>query len=73
MTLDFSIEGKVKIRMDDYVEDILEEARADMTGESVTPAADHLFTVNEEPDSNHMLGEEDAQYFHTTAVPFQES
>ena len=65
MTLDFSEDGKVKIRMEDYVKDVLEEARDDMTGESVTPAGDHLFTVNEAPESDHMLNEDDAQYFHT--------
>jgi hypothetical protein len=65
MTLDFTEEGKVMIKMDDYVEGILEEARDDMSGESATPAADHLFTVNEEPDSEHMLLTEDSEYFHT--------
>jgi hypothetical protein len=65
MTLDFTEEGKVMIKMDDYVEGILEEARDDMSGESATPAADHLFTVNEEPDSEHMLSTDDSEYFHT--------
>jgi hypothetical protein len=65
MTLDFSREGKVMVRMEDYVEGILEEARSNMAGESATPAADHLFAVVEEPDSDHLLTEEDAEYFHT--------
>jgi Reverse transcriptase (RNA-dependent DNA polymerase) len=45
MTLDFSTDGCCVVRMDDYVESVLEEAPADMDGEVETPAADHLFNV----------------------------
>lgn len=48
MTLDFSQEGKVAVRMDEYVQDILDEARDNMAREAVTPAADYLFEVNED-------------------------
>ena len=48
MTIDYSVEGKVKIRMDDYVENLLEEAPPDMEGRATTPAASHLFKVNAE-------------------------
>jgi hypothetical protein len=33
--------------MDDYVESVLEEAPSDMDGEAETPAAEHLFTVQD--------------------------
>jgi hypothetical protein len=63
MTIDFSIQGKVMIKMDDYVDNILAEARDDMEGASTSPAAEHLFEVNNtDPD---LLSEMDAQYFHT--------
>ena len=62
MTIDFSVTGKVIIQMDDYVEGILAEAREDMAGEATTPAAEHLFNINNNPDP---LGEELSQYFHT--------
>jgi hypothetical protein len=35
--------------MDDYISNLFEEAPADMAGKAVTPAADHLFSVNEAP------------------------
>lgn len=47
MTIDYSVEGKVMIKMLDYVLEILDEAPVDMNGEAVTPAAEHLFTLNE--------------------------
>jgi hypothetical protein len=63
MTTDFSIKGKVMIKMDDYVDNILLEAREDMEGVATSPAAEHLFKVNDtDPDG---LSEKDAQYFHT--------
>jgi hypothetical protein len=46
MTIDYSVEGKVKIRMDDYVENVVEEAPPDMDGKAATPAAEHLFKVD---------------------------
>ncbi|CAB9507920.1 hypothetical protein SEMRO_325_G117840.1 [Seminavis robusta] len=46
MKLDYTEEGHVKIDMRDYVEEILAEAPDDMSGESATPAAAHLFQVN---------------------------
>jgi hypothetical protein len=62
MTIDFTTNDMVSIRMDDYVEGILDEAREDMWGVAATPAADHLFQVNED---GNKLKEADAQYFHT--------
>jgi hypothetical protein len=63
MTIDFSNVGKVVFRMDDYVQDILEGAQEDMDGNTVDPAADHLFMVNQ--DNLSKLGQDDANYFHT--------
>ena len=63
MTIDYSVAGKVTIRMDEYVQEILDEARPDMDGESTTPAAEHLYEVNN--DNPELLAEDTAQYFHT--------
>jgi hypothetical protein len=48
MTLDYSEPGKVKIIMDDYVENLINDAPDNMTGTAATPGANHLFDVNEE-------------------------
>ncbi len=61
MTLDYTQAGKVAIRMDDYTQDIVGEARDDMAGVANTPAGDHLFTINDTPE---MLSKADAEYFH---------
>ena len=47
MTLDFSKQGTVEIKMDKYIKDMLDGVPDDMKGESPTPAANHLFQVNE--------------------------
>jgi hypothetical protein len=62
MTLDYSEKGKVKIKMLDYVDKMLADVPAEMDGESPSPAANHLFTVN---DDQTKLGEKKAQFFHT--------
>jgi Reverse transcriptase (RNA-dependent DNA polymerase) len=41
MTLDFSSPGEAKIRMDDYIQGVLNECPDDMDGISVTPAPNH--------------------------------
>jgi hypothetical protein len=46
MVIDYSIDGKVKIVMSEYIKGILEEMPSDMDGEATTPAANHLFEVN---------------------------
>ena len=61
MTLDYSKEGKVMVKMLDYVDNMLRGAPADMAGESATPAGNHLFQVNEEGTK---LDEEKAQVYH---------
>ena len=42
--------GKVMIRMDDYVSDLLEEAPQDMARMAATPAGDHLFKISKDPE-----------------------
>jgi hypothetical protein len=61
MTLDYSMKGKVMVKMLDYVENMLRDAPEDMRGESATPAGSHLFQVNEDATK---LDEEKAQVFH---------
>ena len=62
MTLDFTEEGKFKIKMLDYVENMLNEAPDDMDCEALTPAANHLFDVDED---SPLVDEERAQLFPT--------
>ena len=61
MTLDFSIDGKVQIRMEDYIRTMLAALPEDMAGMATTPAAEHLFKVNKTPTH---LDEKDAMFFH---------
>ena len=61
MTLDFSLDDKVQISMVDYIKNMLEELPEDMDGIATTPAAEHLFKVNETPT---YLDEKDAMFFH---------
>jgi hypothetical protein len=65
MTLDYSEKGRVKIKMIDYMEKLLADIIAlldEMGGEAPTPAANHLFVVN---DNQTKLDEQRAQFFHT--------
>ena len=61
MVIDYSTRGKVRFTMNDYVQNMLNELPADMDGEAATPAAEHLFTVSEDPD---MLDKKTAEFFH---------
>jgi hypothetical protein len=61
MVFDFSIDGKVKITMKDYNQEMLDELPEDMAGEAVTPAANHLFTINNKPK---VLDEDTSDMFH---------
>mgnify|MGYP000305707936 CR=1 FL=1 len=62
MTLDYSEKGKVKIKMLDYVTKMLADLPPDMDGEAPTPAANHLFSVD---DQQTKVTEKQAQFFHT--------
>ena len=63
MTLDFSKEGKVKIRMDDYVDRMLDEfpIKFEKNQTSATPAANDLLSVGK----GEKLDEKKRQIFHT--------
>lgn len=47
MILDFTNPGEVSVSMVDYIKTILHDMPQDMVGKAATPAAGHLFTVNE--------------------------
>jgi hypothetical protein len=63
MTLDFSSEGKVKITMVDYIQNMLNDLPSDMDGEAATPAANHLFDVNA-ATADMLLDQETAELYH---------
>jgi hypothetical protein len=65
MTLDYSVPEKVTIQMDNCVLDLLEEAPKHTGGTAVTPAADHLFTVSEDP--TYLDNATSELFHHTTA------
>ena len=65
MTIDYGTDGKVIIRMDDYVENMLEELPEDMGGVAATPAGEHLFKVN---DGAEKLSRENSDVFHSTTA-----
>ena len=65
MTLDFSIAGKVQISMEEYIKNMLTELPEDMEGMATTPAAEHLFKVNETPT---YLDKKEAMLFHYNVV-----
>jgi hypothetical protein len=48
MTIDYQVKGNVKITMIQYIKNLLAEVPNNMAGEAATPAASHLFQVNEE-------------------------
>jgi hypothetical protein len=61
MTIDYSLNGKVKITMIDYIQGMLDKLPNDMAGKAATPAASHLFQVNEDAKK---LEENIRQLFH---------
>jgi hypothetical protein len=63
MTIDYSVPGKVSFTMIDYIEGMLAEIPADMGGEAATPAANHLFDVNEST-ADMLLDSEKADLFY---------
>jgi len=62
MDVDMEQEGKVIISMKKYIQDMLAELPKDMDGVSATPAAKHLFEVNDEKPK--YLDAERKQVFH---------
>ena len=66
MTFDYSILGKVKISMANYIRDVLEGC-ADITGKSDSPAHSNLFTVRATL-INPFLGDRDRERFRSIAA-----
>ena len=62
MVLDYSIPGKVKICMFDYIKKLIDESPPDMEGESATPAGLHLFEINENDPTK--LSQKESDLFH---------
>ena len=51
MTIDFSTEGKVMFKMNDYIQNAIDETPEElMKGAMSTPAANHLFEINPEAE-----------------------
>ena len=66
MTFDYTILGKVKITMPDFVQGVLDECPEDlMKGPSSTPAANHLFNVD--PECKKLGNEKASRFHHFTA------
>ena len=61
MTLDFHTKGEVQISMEDYVDVMLQDAPEEMKGTATTPAASHLFKVNDQ--NPRLLGPEKKKIF----------
>eukprot|EP00957_Ditylum_brightwellii_P210976 15365620-Ditylum_brightwellii.AAC.2 len=65
MTLNFRKRGKVRIGMVKYTKEIIETFPEKIEGSVNTPAAEHLFVINED---GIKLSEEKAQAFHTSTA-----
>ena len=66
MAIDYTIPGKVKITMLDFVQGVLDECPEDlMKGPSSTHAANHLFNVD--PESKNLGNEKASRFHHLTA------
>ena len=63
MTLDFNVKGKVKVRMDDYVEKMIHTfpQKFNNTYMAITIAGNNIF----KNDNGKQLGKSQAEYFHT--------
>ena len=61
MWLDFSLDGKVQVQMFDYIDNMLGDLPEDMCGMVSSPAADHLFTVN---DTGKKLNRKQSEMFY---------
>ena len=61
MTLDFHTKGEVQINMEHYIDMMLQDAPEEMKGTATTPAAPHLFKVNNKDPQ--LLGPEKKKIF----------
>lgn len=67
MDLDFSLSGEVKISMILYVKNILKDFPKELENSIATPAADHLFQVQEESEARKLPEDQAIIFHHTTA------
>ena len=61
MWLDYLLDGKVQVQIYDYIDNMLADLPEDMHGTVTSPAADHLFTMN---DAGNKLTWEQAEMLH---------
>jgi len=61
MKINYQTKGKVTFSMQDYIDKLLKDTSYDMQGNAKTPAAIHLFNIN---DGANKLLEENSQLFH---------
>ena len=66
MVFDFSQEGKCRITMDGYMEDLMAVCE-DIKGNAKTPASDDLFKINEDDE---LLNKGEREYFHSLTAKF---
>ena len=66
MTLDYREKGKVKITMIDYITTMLSELPREMNGVAASPAASHLFKVNQ--TNPEKLDKERAELFYSNVM-----
>ena len=69
MVLDFSVDGVLTVTMIDYIKMVLADLPDEFRGKATTPAADHLFKVND--DDAVKLSEEKAKMFHRIVMQLQ--
>ena len=65
MNLDYSENGKVKIKMNDYVKKILQDADDRHGGAAVTPGNQNLFNID---INSPLINKMDSQSFHTSTA-----
>ena len=65
ITLDFSMNGKVTINMQEHIKGLLEEAPSDTNGEASTPAVNHLFVITE---TFNLLNNAQSELFHSMSA-----
>jgi hypothetical protein len=65
MTPDYSEEGAVKMDIRNYVKEILDEMPKKMDGTATSPAAEHLFRIQDNID---FLDESNSEFFHATVA-----
>ena len=63
MTLDFCTKGEVQINMEHYINMMLQDAPEEMKGAATTPAASHLFKVNDK-DPQYLRTEKKKVFVH---------